>query len=84
MPQSHSSLPRALSAPAARCDSTAVHDVPPPPDTSIARTPASASRRATAGEMPQPVSLTITGSPSSPVTRAMPSSAPRKSRSPPG
>ena len=50
----------------------------------IARTPASASRRATAGEMPQPVSFTITGTPSSPVTRAMPSSAPRKSRSPPG
>ena len=70
--------------PGRRCDSTAIQEVPPAPDTSMAPTPAASSRRATAGEMPQPVSLTSTGRPSSRASRSMVAAAPRKSRSPPG
>ena len=46
---------------AARSVSTATHEVPPAPETSMCRTPARAIRRAARGPMPQPVSLATTG-----------------------
>src|SRR6185369_12418335 len=84
MPQSANSAPSSRSGAPARSASTFTHDVPPAPDTSTVRTPADARRSPTRRETPHPVSFTTTGKPSSRTRRAIVSTPPRKSRSPPG
>ena len=85
MPQSHSSMPRALSAPSARCDSTAVHD-----GAAAARHVDARARPRPSAAAPPPArcrSRSPSPSPAAPARRSRArcaSSAPRKSRSPPG